>query len=418
MSSWSTRSVCCAIAVTLTANVPCMAQQPPVPPPTNNGQAAPAPVNPGPWPGPPNPGPWQAPANPGPWQAPANPGPLPLTENPGAWPANAQQPDAPHETSPYPERIWELLSETPPQNLFRNQAAGFGFDQSAIFAPSYRVTWIPDAPVSGQGTNLTSVTENFHVVCPVFRDECQMFGLTFGVRNTIIDTDAVIPNTGQAFPSQLWDIRFGFVYKYTFSNGWTAGADVNFGSASDRPFASVNELTAGVSTFLRIPVGEHNAWLFSLSYSPTGELNFPIPGVAFYWQPNDWFNATIGVPTKIVYRPIEDVILEAAWMPLTTVTARASWRVWGGVFLYTAYNLGNESYYLYNSPDDRDRFFYYDQRVTAGVKMCFGPHFIVDLSSGYAFDRYYFEGQDYNDRQNRIDIGNSPFLSFMVEWRF
>lgn len=63
--------------------------------------------------------------------------------------------------------------------------------------------------------------------------------------------------------------------------------------------------------------------------------------------------------------------------------------------------------------------FYYDQRVTGGVKLQFGRHLAVDLSSGYAFDRYYFEGDNYSDRdQNRIDIGNGAFLSLMGELRY
>ena len=246
-----------------------------------------------------------------------------------------------------------------------------------------------------------------------------MFGLTASVRNVLTNTGAVLPATGQPFPDDLSDIRFGFNYKYLFANGWTTGASVDFGSASDRPFTSFNVLTAGVSTFLRIPVGEHNAWLFSLAYSPTGELNFPVPGVAFYWQPSDSFNALIGIPAKVVWRPFENVLLEASYMPLTNVKAKAAWRVWGGVSVYVAYDIGNESYFLADRTDNQQRFFYYDQRVTGGVKCQFGPHCAVDLSSGYAFNRYYFDGDTFSDRNtNRIDVADSPFLSLMFEWRF
>ena len=205
---------------------------------------------------------------------------------------------------------------------------------------------------------------------------------------------------------------------YKFSNGWSTGGEVTFGSASDRPFASVDELTASVMAFLRIPVGEHNAWLFSLMYSPTGELNFPVPGVAFYWQPSDSFNATIGVPTKIWWHPTEDLTLEASWMPLTTVRAKASYHMWGGICVYTAYDMGNESYFLYDSPDSRDRFFYYDQRVTGGVRLEFGRQCVLDLCGGYAFDRHYFEGITERDTGDRVDVQPTPFLSFMFQWRF
>jgi hypothetical protein len=170
--------------------------------------------------------------------------------------------------------------------------------------------------------------------------------------------------------------------------------------------------------FLKIPVGEHNAWLFSLMYSPTGELNFPIPGVAFYWQPADNFNATIGIPMKVWWRPVEDLTIEASYMPLTTVKGKVSYHLWGGISVYTAYESGNASYFLYNSPDSRDRFFYFDQRVVSGLKMEFGRQGILDLSGGYAFDRHYFEGITSSDTSNRVNVQSGALLSLMFEWRF
>ncbi|HYV37979.1 MAG TPA: hypothetical protein VE988_20000 [Gemmataceae bacterium] len=318
----------------------------------------------------------------------------------------------------YAAQFWELISEVPSHHSGYGQPTGFGFNSPAVPTVGYHVTWFPDANVANQNATLNAVRQDFHVGIPVWTDERQMIGLTTSVRSVLYNTNAMLPGITQPFPEDLWDVRFGANYRYLFLNGWSAGGTVTFGSASDRPFASVNELTAGVSAFLRIPVGEHNAWLFSLMYSPTGELNFPFPGVAFYWQPSDWFNATIGVPFHVMWRPVQDVTLEASYMPLTNVTGKASWHVWGGISLYAAYNSGNESYFIYGSPNSQDRLFYYDQRVTGGVKLQIGRQCAVDLSSGYAFNRYFFEGQTSSDRNNRIDVADSPFLSLSVELRY
>jgi hypothetical protein len=335
-----------------------------------------------------------------------------------------QVPDRPPETPAnpwsYADSLWHLLEETPPRGFGFMQGAGFGIGQSPVPSASYRVVWLPTASVSGQPTptDLSAVRQDLRLTYPVWHDDCQMFGLTAGVRNVTNDTTAMLPN-GQQIPAELWDVRFGFTYKYLFSNGWTTGTSVEFGSASNLPFHSWDEMTVGLSTFLRIPVGEHNAWLFSLTYSPTGEVDFPLPGVAFYWQPSDSFNATIGVPFKVVWRPVEDVVLEASYMPLTNVKAKAAWHLWGGVSLYVGYDLGNEEYFLADRPDVRERFFYYDQRVSGGMRLQFGPHCALDLSGGYAFDRFYFEGDSYSDRNtNRIDIGDTPFLALSLEMRF
>lgn len=316
------------------------------------------------------------------------------------------------------EQAWDLLAEAPPHHPSEFGLAG----QPGMAAPTltrYNITWFPDAGVAGQGTNLGYVRQDLSVSCPLWKDDCNAFAFTTDVRSLLFHTQAVIPDTTQAFPQELWDIRFGVSYKHTFDNGWTTGGTVNFGSASDKPFHSFDELTAGVMAFLRIPVGEHNAWLFSMMYSPTGELSFPIPGAAFYWQPSDTFNTTIGIPFKVVWRPTDDFLFEASYMPLTNVRVRGTYHVWGGVSVYAGYDNSNEAYFLANRADSNDRFFEYDQRLTAGVKMQFGKHVCLDLSSGYSFDRHFFEGHSISDQGgSRIDVGDTPFGSFMLEVRY
>jgi hypothetical protein len=44
---------------------------------------------------------------------------------------------------------------------------------------------------------------------------------------------------------------------------------------------------------------------------------------------------------------------------------------------------------------------------------------VLDLSAGYDFDRFYFEGQQHSDLSyNRIDVGDGPFAAFkaVVRW--
>jgi hypothetical protein len=313
--------------------------------------------------------------------------------------------------------LWSLLAETPAQ--LPRMTAGPGANTMPFFYSEYKVTYMPDSTVLNQGGHYNSVRQELSAGIPIYKDECSMLGFTLGVRSELIDTNAVFPNSTVPFPHELWDVRFGFNYKYQFDNGWSAGGTITAGSASDRPFGGLDELTASVMGFLRIPVGEHNAWIFSLAYSPTAELNFPIPGVAFFWAPNEDFNAMIGIPFKIWWRPLPDLTFEAGYMPLTNVTAKTTWHVWGGVYLYTAYAIENESYFLYDRTEYNERFFYYDQRVIAGLKLQFGRHAALDLSGGYAFDRYAFEGTSSRDNQtNRVDLGDSAVMSLTFKWRF
>ena len=345
--------------------------------------------------------------------------------------ARAQSDPAP----PAPERQGEALPPAPDPPAEPGQQetrpapevpiAGFGTfspGPGAAGGPPHadaRTIWFPDAPVAGQGTNLGYVEQDFALGVPLWHDGADDWGATASVRGEFFHTHAVLPSTGQPFPDDLWNIRLGTGYRHEFDNGWTAGGNVSFGSASDRPFNSINEMTAGVNAFLRVPQGEHNAWLFSLAYSTTSELPFPIPGVSFLYQPSDRFRANLGLPFQLMYRPVDDLTLDLSYMLLRTVHARATYRLCDCLRVYGGFDWCNESYFLADRPDVNDRFWYYDKRLTGGVQVPLGGHVLLGLSAGYVFDRFYFEGRSYSDRHfDRVDVGAGPFGAFegQVRW--
>lgn len=283
----------------------------------------------------------------------------------------------------------------------------------------YRATWFPDEPVKGQPTQLGFVRQDFSLTCPIWQCAPDEWSASIHVRNELFQTDALFPTTGQPFPDTLWNVHLGTTYRHLFDNGWVAGGTVSVGSASDKPFDTINEMTAGLNGFLRIPQGEHNAWLFTLSYSSNSELPIPIPGVAFIWQPSDQLRMNIGLPFQIMYRPFDDLTFDLSYMLLTSVHARATYRVLPKLRVYGGYDYNNESYLPADRLDDRDRLFYYDQHLTTGMQYSVSQWATLDLSGGYTFDRFYFEGHSFSDRShNRIDVGDGPFISadFRIRW--
>jgi hypothetical protein len=289
------------------------------------------------------------------------------------------------------------------------------------FRADYRVTWFPSESVSLQNTNLGYVRQDFSLSFPLWQNRTSdEWSAAVNLRSEIFQTHAILPDTRQPFPDDLWNIRFSTTYRHLFDNGWIAGGSVSVGSASDKPFHSIDEMTAGVNAFLRIPSCEHNAWLFSLAYSPTGQLPIPIPGVAYVWQPSENFRANLGLPFQMMWRPVDDLTLDLSYMLLTTVHARATYRLCRPVRVYVAYASESEGYLLADRVSFNDRFFNVDQRLTAGAQIIFGPKASLDLSSGYVFDRYFFEGKNITSGThfNRVDVGDAPFVSlqFQVRW--
>ena len=77
-------------------------------------------------------------------------------------------------------------------------------------------------------------------MCPVWMDGPNGVMFMGGVSNRLIQTNAVLPDTGQPYPSELWNAHLGLMYHRQLDNGWMAGGGINLGSASDRPFGALS----------------------------------------------------------------------------------------------------------------------------------------------------------------------------------
>jgi hypothetical protein len=87
--------------------------------------------------------------------------------------------------------------------------------------------------------------------------------------------------------------------------------------------------------------------------------------------------------------------------------------VWAG------FDWTNDRYLLAGRDDEDDRLFYYEKRGRAGVIIGLARQVFGELAGGYAFDRFYFQGEGYDDRhRNRLDVGSGPFATARLGLRF
>jgi hypothetical protein len=318
---------------------------------------------------------------------------------------------------------------SPPEEDRKNRPGMPGMFDKNRSPISYRATWFPAVHVSGQDANFAMVDQNLSVMAPLGMPSAEEkspldrptggWFVSANVRNQSIATEAILPDTGAAYPNELWNVSAGLNYFRKLDNDWFLGGGVNLGSASDRPFASIDEMFVSVMAFLRIPSGERNAWMFSVFYAPMSELRFPIPMAAYQYAPSDSFRMNIGLPLSFTYRPIERVTLEASYMPIHTIHAKAKYEMadWLGAFI--AYDWSNQSYALADRTDLEQRFYLYDQRLAAGLESTFARHYFAELSAGLIFDRYSFEGRQWDTTQfNRVTFGNGPFASLQGGLKF
>lgn len=287
----------------------------------------------------------------------------------------------------------------------------------------YRVTFYSDERVEGQNTRLDLTQHNFTLVTPLFQDSSDELSVSARLRYQNYDTQARLPDSGQRLPQELWDARAGLSYRHKFANQWTLGGSLTVGSASDKPFQSEDELIVHATGLLRVPSGERDAWLFSLTYASDVEIlnmrHIPIPGVAYLYWPSDTFKAVIGFPfTSVEYKPFKPLTLEASYFPVRTVRARATYVIFAPLRVFLGFDSDHDHYYLADRGDKDDQLFYYEKRITGGMRFDL-RHVGIELTGGYVFDRYYFEGERYSERnENRFNVHDGTFVAVRLGFRW
>ena len=188
-------------------------------------------------------------------------------------------------------------------------------------------TWYSTQAVQGQPTTLGMNKEFFQFSAPVWSDGDDTIVVSTHAQVTNISTGAILPTTGNPFPTQLWNIWFGMNYFHVFENGVIGAMLVEGGSASDKTLQGQqarNDSAAGTGLLI-IPTEDRDAWILGIQASTNSQVlyNIPIPGAAYLYSPSDAFQAIIGFPySAINYQVNEAYRLQLLYMFLTTVHAR------------------------------------------------------------------------------------------------
>ncbi len=285
----------------------------------------------------------------------------------------------------------------------------------------YRLQWFPNRPVKGQDTELGWLGQRGTFFIPVYQDQANELTVSGNAEYLDIHTEAILPDTNQPFPDELWDVRAGVAYRHLFENGWSAGGVVTVGSPSDRPFASIHEVSVRAIGMLRIPVRQRDAWILTLTYTSDQEYleGVPVPGVAYHWVYSDALSVLVGIPfTSIRWKPIEELTLEATYVPIRRIRLRATYEIARPLRAFAGFDWAHDVYLRADRPDNDDELVYYEKRLYAGARFDL-RHVGFELVGGYSFDRFFYEGEKYEDRhQNRIDVKSGPYVSARISVRF
>jgi len=280
-----------------------------------------------------------------------------------------------------------------------------------------------EVDVQGSSTSFAMNKQGFSTMTPLMQDDGQELALWLDADVRNVDSDLFLPEVNRTFPDELWDLNLALSYRRKLSQNWIGGVRGSFGSASDKPFNSADELTYNAMGFARRELDKQNALLFFLFYSSAMDFlpGVPYPGVAWQYAAADRsLDLIIGLPMLMAtYRPVDPLKLSVAYYPLRNVFGEAAWsfdKQWStfGRFTWTY-----QDYLLADRPRDENRLFYYEKRAVVGVGFKPLPEANIELSGGRAFDRLMFQGQNHGDEdQNRIELDDGWLVHLVGSMRF
>jgi hypothetical protein len=283
----------------------------------------------------------------------------------------------------------------------------------------YSPVWAPPKRVEDQDARLGSVRQDTRGMFPIYLNGPDVLLGSLTLRNTEFQTDAVLTDSRRPFPGQLWDVGAGLTYLRDLCDGWSAGGVVTVGSRSDRPFNSVHELYPSAIAFLRVPAGGNDAWQYSVSYVPASLLPFPIPGVAYEWNPTDRLQVALGVPFSLVWKPTDTLRFDLGYLPPQSVRAQLTWQATPRLGVFGGFEWVNDTYLLAGRPDRDDRFFSLEKRLPIGLRWTPGPGCALDLAGGYAFDRLYYTARNFTEQgRDRVEVAPGGFLMLRLALQY
>ena len=99
--------------------------------------------------------------------------------------------------------------------------------------------------------------------------------------------------------------------------------------------------------------------------------------------------------------------------------ARATYRLVGKVFVYGGFESAQEAYLLADRENLSDRFMGFEKRLLGGVRWEFWRCADLEMTAGYAFDRYYGVGQNQiGNLQDEVNIEPGAYISAALHVRF
>jgi hypothetical protein len=249
------------------------------------------------------------------------------------------------------------------------------------------------------------IKQSLNLKIPVFRGEKN--GLNFSSYYESLDLS---PDLQQS--SDYYNIKFGMSYNTMLENNETLTFGFNYGSASDKPFqdSTVNTIDA-TATYSFQAENENDRWFWLLNYSNNRSFlnNLPLPGFAYMYSPSKEFRAVFGIPFATFNWKFEDPWTWNFFVLATNqIKSTLSYSLGGPVQIFSGIDFSQQTFMQYGRTNQKERVYFAEKEIFLGFKSPLNDTFLMEIESGYSFDRTIFSAETYSlNPSNATSIGSS-----------
>lgn len=213
----------------------------------------------------------------------------------------------------------------------------------------------------------------------------------------------------------------GLGFKWTDFDDSSFLMAVEYGSSSDRLFGeSKNNVLQGILAYSLSPEID-SQWVFLINYSNNRTYlnNIPIPTFAYVYRPSEKTSITMGLPFFSINHFDFPNLTYALFLSPGGGGYDLGVGVLGPLQIFNSFSYKIDAYFHENRTDVNTRLFVEEKSVEVGLRSPLSRSLSLMISYGFAFDRFYYEGEGLFDPTGEISrLPNDNFLKSRITIRF
>jgi hypothetical protein len=229
--------------------------------------------------------------------------------------------------------------------------------------------------------------------------------LGFQYNHFDIDTD------DPRLPGTLRDGAVALAGGFDLDEDWRLGLVGGVGYAGDSDFDDADAVYFMGDLILSKTIDERSSLTMMLDYHGNRAIfpDVPLPAISYAARVSDTLSYTLGLPfSSLTWEFAPDWTVRARYAVVYNFDVRLEYAPADAWTFYGA--LENRTDAFMPEGNERDRLFFEQSRLEAGVVWTPCPHTDLILAGGYAFNQEFSTGFDARDRDTVRELDDAPYL--------